>query len=547
MIAVQTARGLRKSLPPLLRPSAVVVLDDSRRQWRVGCPSLLYYRPLTGSTTPSSSSPSSSTSSSTSTVNSKSIPDQKTDPTTTTTTTTTANQPPPPPPPRPVSQYYVPKSERGVNRSGFDMDHNVLVGETRLARNSRTCPTRELYFLNTQWQIHKSPYRKFRHMANVFRSAPFQRLLFPDLFCVTAVAGCLTYYNEVVVAMMMTLEEAGGGGVGMVSTLSMSSTAFAGATTAIGLLAGFRLNASYGRYVDGRKQWSDVNTITRDIARQTKMWMVSSSSKNDNEATGATRMLRLCQAFPITLLFHLNDKGCHHNMKRKSKPGEAPFEERVQAEFQAELYDVYYPTTKNNNNSSSITNTCQTTTSTNTNTTTATHLLLQQDMERLCRVKKNRGNVPLEVLTCMGETLANTATMNPIFVRELDVQISRLVAALGSSERIVKTPLPTGFTRHSSRLLFIWSNCLPFALYPLLGPWGTLPTTVLTTYAVLGIEDISVQLEEPFDILPLRQFSDSMYDGIQMIDQNFVVSPPPPLTGMATSAAATTAFSSKVM
>jgi predicted membrane chloride channel (bestrophin family) len=500
MIAVQIARGLRK--PPQ---------QLSRRSWRVECPSLLFYRPLMGSTTSSSSS-------SSSTAKSES-------------------------PPRPVAQFYVPKSERGVNRSGFDLDHNVLVGETRLVRNSRTCPTRELYFLNTQWRLHKSPYRRFRHMANIFRSAPFQRLLFPDFFCVSAVAGCLTYYNEVVVAMMM-MEEGG-----MAYTLSMSSTAFAGATTAIGMLTGFRLNASYGRYFDGRKQWSDVNTITRDIARQTKMWMVSSSSKHENDATGATRMLRLCQAFPIALLFHLNDKGCHHNMKRRSKPGEAPFDERVQAEFQAELYDVYYPTTKNSSNSSSTSNTCQTTaTSTTGTTTTAAPLLLQEDMERLCRVKKNRGNVPLEVLTCMGETVvANSANMNPIFVRELDAQISRLVAALGSCERIVKTPLPTGFSRHSSRLLFIWSNCLPFALYPLLGPWGTLPTTVLTTYAVMGIEDISVQLEEPFDILPLRQFSDSMYDGIQMIDQNFVVSPPPPLPVMATSAAAATAFSSKAM
>jgi predicted membrane chloride channel (bestrophin family) len=56
----------------------------------------------------------------------------------------------------------------------------------------------------------------------------------------------------------MMMEEGGGG---MAYTLSMSSTAFAGVTTAIGMLTGFRLNASYGRYFDGRKQWSDVNTI----------------------------------------------------------------------------------------------------------------------------------------------------------------------------------------------------------------------------------------------------------------------------------------------
>jgi len=377
--------------------------------------------------------------------------------------------------------FYVPKGERGGNRTVFDMDY--MVGETRLARNSRICPTRELYFTHTQWHRHKSPYRKYRHMANLFRAAPFQRLLFPDLVCVTTVAGCLTYYNEFMASSL--------GG----QTLAMSSTAFAGATTAIGLLAGFRLNASYGRYAEGRKQWSDANNATRDLARQTKMWMTK-----DNDAQ--IRMLRLCQAFPITLMFHLNDKGCHHNMKRKSKTGEAPFQDRVQGEFQAELYDVYQQT--------------------NGTDTVIDNDVLKNDFERLCRVKSERGNAPLEVLTCMGETIAASGNnTDPILVRELDAQVQRLCQTLGGSERLSKTPVPTGFTRHSSRLLFIWSTCLPFALYPMLGPLGTLPTSLLTAYAVLGIEDISVQLEEPFDILPLRQLSDSMYESIKAIELGF--------------------------
>jgi len=424
--------------------------------------------------------------------------------TSTTTTDAASSDPPPVPPVEP--KFYVPKAERG-NRSIFSMDY--MVGETRLSRNSRTCPTRELYFQHMQWTRHKSPYRKFRHMANLFRAAPFQRLLFPDLFCVSAVAGCLTYYNEIIVAAATDSSQAA------VSAISMSPSAFAGATTAIGLLAGFRLNTSYGRYNEGRKYWSSVNTTTRDLARQTMMWV--KNKNNDNNKHGDTdkllqdaqaRILRLCQAFPITLMFHLNDKGCHHDMKRRSKTGEAPYKDRVQAEFRAELQDVYGPATskdqqKDNTNSNNI---------------------LNDDFERILRIKLQGGNVPLEVLTCMGETigaLSDDEKVNPVYIRELDMQVQRLCQALGSCERLLKTPLPTGFTRHSSRLLFIWSNCLPFALYPLMGPLGTLPTSLLTSYAVLGIEDISVQLEECFDILPLRQFSDSMFDGIRAIEEGY--------------------------
>ena len=112
--------------------------------------------------------------------------------------------------------------------------------------------------------------------------------------------------------------------------------------------------------------------------------------------------------------------------------------------------------------------------------------------------------------------------VHPVYIRELESNVQHLCKALGSSERVLKTPLPTGFSRHSSRLLFIWSNCLPFALYPLVGPLGTLPTALMTSYAVLGIEDISVQLEEPFDILPMRQYSDGTFDSIRAIEGSYV-------------------------
>eukprot|EP00527_Entomoneis_sp_CCMP2396_P007571 CAMPEP_0198155792 /NCGR_PEP_ID=MMETSP1443-20131203/69318_1 /TAXON_ID=186043 /ORGANISM="Entomoneis sp., Strain CCMP2396" /LENGTH=305 /DNA_ID=CAMNT_0043822555 /DNA_START=671 /DNA_END=1588 /DNA_ORIENTATION=+ len=290
----------------------------------------------------------------------------------------------------------------------------------------------------------------------------------------------------------------------------MSPSAFAGATTAIGLLAGFRLNASYGRVQEGRKAWSDANTATRDLARHTLMFL-----KDDPVAQ--ERMLRLCQAFPVTLMFYVSDKGCYHNMKRRSKPGEASFKDRVQAEFQAELYDIYQQQQQHQDEQDDSKN--------------INRDILQKDFERLCHVKARGGYTPLEVLTCMTETVAGAAaadassnhniSVSPVYIREMDAAIQRLGLALGSSERIAKTPLPTGFTRHSSRLLFIWSNCLPFALYPITGPIGTLPTALLTAYAVLGIEDISVQLEEPFDILPLREYSDSIYSSIAAIERSF--------------------------
>ena len=344
-----------------------------------------------------------------------------------------------------------------------------VLGETRLKRSDRMSPSRDLNFQPVQWQKHKSPYRKLRHLMNLLHSSPLQRLLFPDLFIVTAVSVGVTYYNEMI-ACSETLAH-------------MSSEGFAGATTAIAILAGFRLNASYGRFEECRIFWGDTNNTIRDLAGQTMMWM-----RNDEQKA---RMLKLCKAYPVALMFHLNRKGCHHNMKRFI-PKSPSFEDRVQVEFEAELRDIYCDGTD------------------------------ESDFERLCEIKYAGGNSPLEAITCMRETIAGSIdTVDPIYVRELDEQVQRLCAAFGASERVLRTPLPTGFTRHSSRLLMLWSSTLPFALYPAMGPYLTLPFALVTSYAVLGIEDLGVQLEEPFNILPLRQYSDGMFNDVSRIQKSY--------------------------
>lgn len=230
---------------------------------------------------------------------------------------------------------------------------------------------------------------------------------------------------------------------------------------------------------------NSINNTIRDMGRQTMMWMDDENQRN--------RMLKLCQAFPLTHMWHVHVKGCHHTMRR-NEDGKAKFEDRIHAEFLAELRDIY------NDGKFNV------------------------DFERLNKVKYNGGNTPLEVLTMMGETVAGCkGTVDPIYAREIDEQMQRLCAAYGASERVLRTPLPTGYSRHSSRLLWIWSHCLPMALYPVTGPIGTLPAALVGTWAILGIEDLGVQLEEPFDVLPMRQYSDGMYDAMNQIKNGYQV------------------------
>jgi len=87
--------------------------------------------------------------------------------------------------------------------------------------------------------------------------------------------------------------------------------------------------------------------------------------------------------------------------------------------------------------------------------------------------------------------------------RAMEMGIGKLVADIGACERLVSTPMPVGFTIHTARFLLFWVGLLPFALQTELGS-ATVITMVFLAFALLGVEDGGLMLEEPFCVLPLE-------------------------------------------
>lgn len=360
------------------------------------------------------------------------------------------------------AKNYIPRHERSTPIDMFSIDTSC---DGRLVRYNRDDPSRDINFTPQAWQQHKSPWRRIRHIKTLWKSSPIQRLAMPDLTVTGMVAAILSYYNY---------------NIGLEHQLHIDGSAMAGATTAVGLLAGFRLNASYGRYDEARKFWGEINNSSRDLAGNTMMWI---SCEKEQE-----RMLKFIKTFPVALHWHLNYKGGHYHMKRDHDM----FEQDRYADFYAEMKDVY----ENNENDA--------------------------DFQLICKEFLNGTHLPLRISAAMRSIIVkNHKYADPIYNREMDEQVQRLVGCLGMAERVLRTPIPVCFTRHTSRLFFFWSNSLPFALYPATGPLGTVPASLLISYSLLGIGDIGVQLEEPFNILPLRQYSEGIYDGVDNIRDSY--------------------------
>mmetsp|Transcript_47021 Transcript_47021/g.89766 ORF Transcript_47021/g.89766 Transcript_47021/m.89766 type:complete len:124 (+) Transcript_47021:59-430(+) len=90
--------------------------------------------------------------------------------------------------------------------------------------------------------------------------------------------------------------------------------------------------------------------------------------------------------------------------------------------------------------------------------------------------------------------------MNTLQASRMDENITTFSDILGACERILKTPIPLSYTRHTSRFLFTWLALLPFAMVGECG-WLTVPAEAFIAVVLLGIEDIGVQIEEPFSVL----------------------------------------------
>lgn len=79
----------------------------------------------------------------------------------------------------------------------------------------------------------------------------------------------------------------------------------------------------------------------------------------------------------------------------------------------------------------------------------------------------------------------------------LDQNVQILIDCIGACERIHNTPMPFAYMVHLRRAVMVYCFTLPFALLDKFG-WATVPVTFVIAYTLLGIEEIGVEIEDPF-------------------------------------------------
>ncbi|APB34242.1 Putative membrane protein [Gloeomargarita lithophora Alchichica-D10] len=215
----------------------------------------------------------------------------------------------------------------------------------------------------------------------------------------------------------------------------------------LGLLLVFRTNTAYDRFWEGRKAWGTMVNASRNLARQLLI-MVDEHTPRDR--TEKEQAVRLIIAYAITVKCHLR--------------GQSPL---------AELQN-----------------------------------LLPPDRLHLLGGMEHR---PVGLAFWIGDYLRwqyQRQHLNAYQFTSLEQVLSQLVDALGVCERILRTPQPIAYSVHLRHILVLYCFFFPFRLVTQLG-WGTIPATAIAAFVVLGIEEIALEIENPFGLdpndLPLDQ------------------------------------------
>lgn len=239
--------------------------------------------------------------------------------------------------------------------------------------------------------------------------------------------------------------------------LALPSLPFSLISPSLGLLLVFRTNTAYSRWNDARNYWSSISSLSFSLIRQAVIWIP------DKKAIA--EIGRYIVAFAKTVKWHLGNRS---NMRK--------LEEDLEGCMTANEIEE----------------------------------LLSTDYK------------PQYIITHLSKIITRQHLV-PNIQSHFDRSLMDLTMAFENCDRIFTTPIPLVYTRLTARFLLLWTLAVPLTLYSefsLATKWLLPIITFMSSIFLFGIEDLGIQIEEPFSILPLANICYSIQDLTKSTLQN---------------------------
>ncbi|WP_363279426.1 bestrophin family ion channel [Nitrosomonas sp.] len=258
-----------------------------------------------------------------------------------------------------------------------------------------------------------------------FRGSSFMET-WPRILAVTVVAIIVTY-----VELYYHIQE-----------YTLTTTPFTLIGVALGIFLGFRNNASYDKFWEGRKLWGALVNTSRNLTRQACFVIDSSHDAEELQHFREVLVKRLI-AYVHALRCHLRNEETAEEIKK---------------------------------------------------------FLPSEDWTSVVESKHR----PLAILQLLGRDLAVARDRRWLSERSfpfMDAQLNELTNILGACERIKNTPIPFSYSVLIHRIVASYCLALPFGLVETTGVL-TPVVVLLISYAFFELDAIGDEIENPFGLQP---------------------------------------------
>ena len=233
--------------------------------------------------------------------------------------------------------------------------------------------------------------------------------------------------------------------------LHFTTTPFTLMGLPLAIFLGFRNNAAYDRYWEGRKQWGELVLRSRTLARQCLSLVAPNASHHAAPHDGAAphpgephlRIIRRAIAYAHAL---------RHRLRAGTQDGDP------EADVAPWL-----------------------------------------DADEWQRVRA-LPNVPHALMLEMGADLGRclrTGRLDACLAPAIDASLSAMTGVAAACERIRGTPIPFSYTLLLHRTAYLYCFLLPFGLVDTIG-YLTPVVSAIVAYTFFGLDALGDELEEPF-------------------------------------------------
>jgi len=112
-------------------------------------------------------------------------------------------------------------------------------------------------------------------------------------------------------------------------------------------------------------------------------------------------------------------------------------------------------------------------------------------------------------------TKKNEGMVSPVVLLRIEELLYDMETCVGILGRILMSPIPPTYTRHTSRVLVLYLTFLPVALAGIgSSPLSIVLTCIFASYVLVGIDEIGCEIEHPFPLLPMQHLAKALQNEI---------------------------------